>query len=164
LYGTTRQDVVNLGTRDLTEQTQKAQRGLDFALARKGLAGGSADVDLNRELQSDAAKGATNVYRSGVAAENQFRTADETARQNAINTILGGADAGTALQSATSALAQNARDIAGRDYGGAAGEAFSSLGDIIGSRAQANAAAAAAKRYSDYRLSEAKGTSGKVTN
>lgn len=111
---------------DLSRQRADADRKLRFSLARGGLAGGSADVDAQRNLGEEFQRGTLQAEQRVQSAVAGLQQADEQTRQNLIGLAQSGADVGTAAQRAGAALQQNAQG------------AFSTagaLGDVFGQTA-----------------------------
>jgi hypothetical protein len=116
-------------TTDATEQKQKADRNLKFSLARNGLTGGSAAVDLNRVAGQEFNKGlvtAENKAQSGLAA---LKSQDEASRASLISQVqsgLGITDATQRAQAGTATALQAAQ----------ADALSGGLGDIFGTTAK----------------------------
>lgn len=116
-------------TTDANEQKLKADRQLKFALARSGLTGGSAAVDLNRVAGQEYNKGlvtAENKAQSGLAA---LKSQDENARASLISQVqagLGATDAAARAQAGTATALQAAQSDA----------LSGGLGDIFGTTAK----------------------------
>lgn len=93
---------------DLDKQNTIAARNLKFALGRSGNAGGSLQIGEGKQLGEDYLKGTIEATRRGNAASAGLRSSDEQTRQALIAAAMGGLDATTASQQASSALRSNA--------------------------------------------------------
>lgn len=101
--------------KDLGEQKVRVDRQSRFAAARRGVTGGSSEIDMKR-------RNAQNYLRALVGGENRaqasvakLRSQDENSRQSLINSIYSGMDATTAAQRGQSQMASNI-DMAMSDF------------------------------------------------
>lgn len=81
----------------------KAKRNSDFALARRSLAGGSAETDANTELDTDRNLGATRISDAVHRAVNDMINQREQERLNAYGLVQSGAGE-AAINAAASGL------------------------------------------------------------
>lgn len=109
----------------LDKQKTDADRNLNFALARQGLTGGSADVDASANLARQYNEGVLKSERAASGAAAGLRTQDQQSKQSLIGLAQSGLDATTASQQAL--LNQRAA----LDNAMAQGQA-ASLGDLFG--------------------------------
>lgn len=102
-------------TKDLGEQKALVDRKSKFAAARRGVVGGSSEIDMKR-------RNSRNYLRALVGGENQaqaslarLKQSDEGARQRLINLIYSGMDATTAANRSQGQMAANI-DMAMSDF------------------------------------------------
>lgn len=151
LYEKTRTDTLGLLQADIDEQELAARRGTKFNLARRGLTGGSADVDLFAELgrkRDDAVRKAVNAAEG---AATGFRASDEQARMNIIGQIASGLDAATAAENARRSMDASAAAASGASKGAAIAGAFGGVGDIWASAREADEISRAQALYGGMR-------------
>ena len=111
-------------TTDLDRQKGDADRALRFALARSGLTGGSTQVDQQRRVTDDYAKGLLQVEQRAQGFGANLSAADQDARARLIGLATSGLDSTTAAQQSAAAMRSNLE--AGRS------EAFTAgLGDLF---------------------------------
>ena len=110
---------------DLDRQKGDADRSLRFALARSGLTGGSTQIDQQRRVTDDYAKGLLQVEQRAQGFGANLSAADQDARARLIGLATSGLDATTAAAQSAAAMQSNLE--------AARSDAFmSSLGDIFG--------------------------------
>jgi len=118
-----------LGER-LNRDKQQADRDVRFAMARNGLAGGSADVDANRALSEKYQEGVLEATRTAMGRGAQLRSQDQQAQQNLIALAQSGMDATTAAQQASESMRVNLAN-AKADMGQQTfGDMFSQFADL----------------------------------
>lgn len=110
---------------ELGRQKNVADRSLKFAMARNGLAGGSASVDANRTLGENYQQGVLNAERLAQGATANLRNSDEASRQNLISQVAGGLSLTSGASQSASALQNNLQAAQG-------GLQASNLGDVFG--------------------------------
>lgn len=115
---------------DLDRQHDISGRRTKFALARSGLSGGSADIDLNRQLAEDYLRGLLEVDRRANSAASGLRAQDTATKTSLFQQILGGLDATTAATEASRALQQNVSLAKSDAYQQGLGDLFGGFGDI----------------------------------
>lgn len=111
---------------DADRQQQDAARGLRFAVARSGQAGGSFDADTNARLAETYKRGIIEADRRAQAAASNLRAQDQQSKQQLFALAQSGLDSGTAQAQAMQALRQNLEQ-------GRATANENSLGDLFGS-------------------------------
>lgn len=116
-------------TGDLNKQKSDTDRELKFALARSGQAGGSTQIDQNRNVAEDYTKGLLTVDRKARGAGAQLEASDEDARARLISLATTGLDATSAASMAASAMRTNL------ESGRSAAE-LQGLGTVFGSGLQ----------------------------
>jgi hypothetical protein len=92
---------------DLNEQKANTDRQLKFALARGGLTGGSTQIDQQKTVGKDYAKGLLNVDRKARGAGAELEASDQDARARLISLATSGLDATTAASMAASSMRSN---------------------------------------------------------
>lgn len=130
LYADQKKAVYDINALDVNKQYGEAERQNRFGLARSGLAGGSADVDSNAELQERTNKGLLQATGLGDSAASDLKVADERSRQSLISMAQSGIDTGTAQTMALNQLNATQQSAAG-DRAGA------SIGGLFGDMSQA---------------------------
>ena len=130
LYDDQKKAVFDINALDVNKQYAEAERQNRFGLARSGLAGGSADVDSNAELQERTNKGLIQATGLGDSAASDLKLADERSRQSLIGMAQSGIDTGTAQTMALNNLNATQQSAAG-DRAGA------SIGGLFGDMSQA---------------------------
>jgi len=110
LYSTIQGDASARLLDKLNKDRTSTERGSRFQLARQGLSGGSADIDLNTQILDRYNEGALEAGNAALASANQARSADEQTRTNIINNIRNGLAESDAISSAYSALSNNANE------------------------------------------------------
>jgi hypothetical protein len=141
-----------------------AERNARFNLARRGVLGGSSEVDIMGDLSSDRSLGATRVDEAVRRAAADLETAREQERLSAIGLVNSGA--GDSAVTAAQRGLQNA--FASRSSAQKAdltGDLFGAGANAIAAQNMSEAEAALAARYRD-RLStffQPRSTSGRVT-
>ena len=92
---------------DLDRTHGENQRQLKFANARSGLAGGSVDVDTNRQLAETYLRGIAEAERMAQTSGASLRAEDQSAKQGLFSQLLAGADTGTAATNAAQMMQNN---------------------------------------------------------
>lgn len=145
-------DVQALNLDALQKQREDEQRQLEFALARRGLAGGSADTFLGGRLQDRFNEGAQKAAQIGDQAAQQARAQDEATRANIIAQVQGGLSQGSAVQNALSG-GQSAIDRASSDFATQRlGDVFAGFADQLNAGAANKAVAAARSKFQQNRF------------
>ncbi|GAB3054091.1 hypothetical protein [Stenotrophomonas tumulicola] len=117
-------------TGELDRQKEQADRSLKFAMARSGLAGGSAAVDANRRLGEDYSRGVLDSERLAQGALSDLQAADETSRQNLISQVAGGMSLTSGANQSALAMQNNLQSAQGRLSADALGDVFGGLSDV----------------------------------
>lgn len=115
---------------NLDRQKATADRSLKFAMARNGLAGGSASVDANRRLGEDFQQGVLSADRLAQKAVNDLRNADEQSRLNMISLAQSGGDMTTGGMRAAQQLQANLAGANSQLNADSLGDVFSGIGTI----------------------------------
>lgn len=109
LYSTIAKDATDNALFSLNKDKDVTERDARFSLAQSGLAGGSRDIDLNKDILDTYQQGVLRAGEIGSSAGNNARTADDRTRVSLINNIRAGLDEGSATQQAYEAMRNNAR-------------------------------------------------------
>lgn len=107
LYNQTQEDTRNYYMQDLDKQSKAALKTNRFSLARRGLSGGSRDLDMRQKHQEEYDRGVLDIAGRADDSANQFRMTDEDKRLNLLSRIQQGMDAVTAQDSAISGMKLN---------------------------------------------------------
>lgn len=111
LYSDVSGDVSEYLTDDLDRQKTDAERVARFALARRGVRGGSSDLDTQEDLLENYNEGVMKVQNRAADTAARLRTSDEDARLNLINRIQSGMNGNAAIQSAQTQMRNNVDSI-----------------------------------------------------
>lgn len=95
------------GNADLNEQQSLVDRQSKFSLARRGVIGGSSEIDTRRRNRKRYIQALIGNESRAQSAVGRLRQSDENSRQNLINMIFGGMDASTGAQRASMAMRGN---------------------------------------------------------
>lgn len=134
-YASHRANVMGLNQEELDRQKREAERQLTFDLARRGVAGGSADVDERAQLLERYNRGVADVSRHAEGAASGLRSADERAKLGLIRDAQTGIDTGTAQRLALDSLSSNLSEAS-------AGAQMQGLGNLFADLAYMNRAKA----------------------
>jgi len=108
LYSTISSDTTNNLLTDLTRERDTTQRELRFDLARKGLTGGSRDIDASKDVLDTFLQGKLKATNLGLQQANSARVADDNTRTDLITRIRAGLDEGNAIQQSFEGMRNNA--------------------------------------------------------
>ena len=105
------QDFIN-STRGFLQQDLNREKGINdrqlkFALARSGQAGGSTDIDQNRNLSEAFLRATVEGERRAQGAGQSLRAADQEAKLGLFNQAVGGLDMTTSSSNALRSMQQN---------------------------------------------------------
>jgi len=163
-YGNTSQYVKDYYTLDLTDQRDVADRQSKFSLARRGVVGGSSDLDTQSTILGDYNKAVLNIGNRADGAVTDLRQADETARLNAINRIYAGQSADGVVQSSLQQLQNNINDTKANSTAAALGQVFAQYGGYLNNQAAQRGQNSAYQNYSNgYRNHNPVPYSGRVS-
>lgn len=112
LYSKIGTDTTNNILTDLNKERDITQRELNFDLARKGLAGGSRDVDASKDVLDTFLEGKLKATNLGLQAGNNARVSDDNTRTDLITKIRAGLDEGNAIQQSYEGMRNNAAQAA----------------------------------------------------
>lgn len=131
---------------DLRHTYDRAARNNRFALADRGLLGGSAQIDTEAELGRDNTLGATRVEDEVRAAVAGLRNQRESERLNATGLVAAGAgeDAVRGAQAGLTRAVENANAVRRT---GIAGDLFTQGADQVAAGQNANAGALGYQQY-----------------
>jgi hypothetical protein len=116
-YAAYNNNLSNYYTGQVNQQEAVNARNLGFAMDRSGLAGGSAAVDSNQQLQKDYTQGLLNASQAATAGTSALEQSDINAKNQLIGLAQQGNFTGAVPQS--TAMAQNASLGAAQNYGSA---------------------------------------------
>lgn len=114
---------------DLNDQKAVADRQLKFALARKGQAGSSTQIDRAKQLGKDYQRGVLDVDRQAAGVGANVSAADQDARARLISLATSGLDATTGAAQASQALRSNIEATRSTSMAEGAGNFFGSVSD-----------------------------------
>lgn len=106
-YGDYLQALRDRYTADLTDQSALVDRQSKFKLARRGVIGGSSEIDTQRRNRKAFIQALIGNESRAQSSVGRLRQNDENSRQNLINMIFGGMDASQSAQRAQSAMRSN---------------------------------------------------------
>lgn len=112
LYQKFATDAKNLQVADLNKERDVASRDVSFDLARRGLTGGSRNIDADREIGDSFAKGLLTAENNAQGIANQAEQSDEKTRVNLISGIRGGMSDADAVTAALNSMSNNANQAA----------------------------------------------------
>lgn len=110
LYGKVAADSRALQLDDLTKDRGLAERDVGFDLARRGLTGGSRQIDTGREIEDQFNRGVLTADNNAQSVANTARINDESTRVSLMNSIRSGMGEADAASSAFAAMQNNAKD------------------------------------------------------
>ena len=116
---------------DLDRTKGITDRQLKFSLARSGQAGGSTDVDQNRNLSELFLRATVEGERRAQSAGANVRAADQEAKLNLFNQALGGLDMTTASSNSLRALQSSIATNRNIQSEGNFDAFFSDFGDLF---------------------------------
>jgi len=147
LYTTVGDDTRKYYSSQLAEDSESAQRQLEFQKARNGTYGSSQGIDLNTEYQKRYDRGLLDVANRADTASSSMRTNDEQARLGLISKVAAGIDQGSAVSSAMSQLQSNLDNSRNEAMTGRMGNVFS---DLIGGYTAGQTAAGIQQAKAQY--------------
>lgn len=136
-YAAHRDNVLEYNMDAHEEGATDAARNLKFALARKGLSGGSAHVDAKTRLDGNIADQALSIGRFADQSANNLRSADERSKQTLITQAQTGLDANTAGDQALSNMQFNLDQASADTTYGGIGDLMSNIALLNQQNAQA---------------------------
>lgn len=125
LYDDTKKSVFDNLMRQVNEQGDVAGRQASFSLARRGLTGGSADVDAHSALDKERTNAVLRIGNQADSAASNLKSSDETARLQLIDRIHGGMSADQAITSANIAQSNAAESAKSEALASSLGQVFS---------------------------------------
>lgn len=123
---------------DLARQQKEITRQGKFSLARSGLTGGSAAIDLGRDIEREAARGAVDAERQARSGEADLRRQDEQTRTQMISLAQSGNNIGNAAAQTASALRANLEGARSSNMTKGLGDVFGGTAAVIKNRRDAN--------------------------
>ncbi len=128
LYAQARDDVRDYFMNDLNRQRTDTERTARFGLARRGVIGGSSELDVADNILEQYNRAVLDIGNRADATATRLRAADEQARLDLISRIRGGMSADNAIQSAMSTLQTNIDSARENAMAQALGQVFSDYG------------------------------------
>lgn len=111
MYSGIGNDVSDYLTDDLNDQYETAERSGRFATARRGVRGGSSELDLIDNQQESFDKGVLEVSNRADGASNAMRSSDAKTRLDMTQRILSGMSGDAAFASAQQSMMDNSDEI-----------------------------------------------------
>lgn len=118
-------------TTDVRKQQQETARQAKFGLARSGLTGGSAAVDIGTTLGDEFTKGLLTAEQQSQGALADLRGQDESTRQSLLALAQTGLAPGTAAARASESISANIAGARSRALTEGVGSVFGGTADII---------------------------------
>jgi hypothetical protein len=106
-YGDYLQALRDRGAADLSDQSAIVDRKSKFQLARRGVIGGSSELDKQRRNRKALIRATIGNERNAQVGVGKLRSADENSRQSLLNMIFSGMDASTAAQRGSASMRSN---------------------------------------------------------
>ena len=147
IYSKVAQDAKALQTEDLQKDRSLAEREVGFDLARRGLTGGSRQIDVARDIQDQFSRGILAAENNAQGVANSLQQGDERTRVSLINNIRSGMNEADATSAAFNAMSNNANEAENQARGQNIGGFFDSIRSAAQSRAQTDAYEKAMQRY-----------------
>lgn len=156
LYSKIAADSKALQLDDLGRDRGLAERDVGFDLARRGLSGGSREIDTSREIGDQFNRGVLTADNNSQGVANDARMSDEKTRINLINSIRSGMSDSDATSAAFNSMQNNANQAANNAKTQNIGGFFDA---IRGSANQYQQADAQQKAFEKYRTGGGSGGS-----
>lgn len=123
--------VTQRNLQSLNQQQTDANRNLNFAMARQGLTGGSADADASARQEQLYNQGVLNATQAGQQASSSLQAADQQSKNSLIGLAESGLSATDASNQALDALQANAQNAQSQATAQSVADAFGGLGDYF---------------------------------
>lgn len=123
--------VTQRNLQSLNQQQQDANRNLNFAMARQGLTGGSADADASARQEQLYNQGVLNATQAGQQASSGLQAADQQSKNSLIGLAESGLSATDASNQALDALQANAQNAQSQATAQSVADAFGGLGSYF---------------------------------
>ena len=140
-YSQVRQNNLNLMMDDIGRNRDDAQRAVRFGLARSGLAGGSVDIDANRQITDANQRSIIQANQLADAQVAKMRSDDENTRADLISRINAGMDADSAAAAAALRMALNRQQALSEPSSKLLNNLFAGIGNAWNQYQFANGAA-----------------------
>jgi hypothetical protein len=121
----------------LNKQQADANRNLNFAMARQGLTGGSADADSAAQQERLYNEGLLKGNEAATSAAAQLRASDQQQKQNLIGLAESGLDATSAANQGLESMQTTIQNAMANAQAQDIGDAFSGLGSYFQNSQQA---------------------------
>jgi len=132
---------------DLNRQKADTDRQTKFAMARGGLAGGSASRDIGKRVGEDFVRGVTEAERKTQGVGANLRLQDQESKSNLLAMVRSGLDMTTAQSQAAASMRNNLDAGRAQSTADGLGNMFGQFSDIY-KRSQENKAKRDAEMYS----------------
>ncbi|MDP3164366.1 MAG: hypothetical protein Q8N06_02765 [Hydrogenophaga sp.] len=147
LYGKFASDAKALQLDDLTKDRGLAERDVDFDLARRGLFGGSRQIDTDREIEDQFNRGVLTADNNAQGVANTARMNDESTRISLMNSIRSGMGEADAASAAFNSMQNNAKDAETQARNQSVGGFFDAIRGAATAGQQASAYEKEFKKY-----------------
>lgn len=111
----------------VNQQKVDADRQLNFAMARQGLTGGSADADASARLMRDYNKGVLKGQQAASSAAAGLKAQDQAQKQQLIGLAQSGLDATTAANQSLTGMRTNLEQAMAQGQAQGLGDLFGGL-------------------------------------
>ena len=129
-YDLVRQNSLNYAQNDISQNKADAERTVKFGLARKGLTGGSVDIDQQSNLADAYSKSMIQANQLADAQVAKLKSDDEGTRADLISRINAGLDADSAATTATQTMALNREQALSEPVSNSLNNLFSGIGNL----------------------------------
>ncbi len=151
LYAQAQQDSKNLMLHQLDRQRQDTTRSAMFNLARRGITGGSNDVNTNARILEDYNKGLLTAGNKAQTVGDNLRLQDGRTKNNLIAQARSGLSMTQAVQQALQGAQQNTAFATQSAQAQSIGNAFSNIAAANNGYQQAQGNTAANRLYAQNR-------------
>lgn len=147
LYGKVAQDAKSLQLADLTKDRSIAERDVSFDLARRGLTGGSRQIDAGRDITDQFNRGVLTAENNAQDVANRARQGDEKTRVNLLSGIRSGMSEADAVTAALTGMSNTAQQAASEARSQNVGGFFDAIRNAANSRAEEDGYKKAFEKY-----------------
>lgn len=126
-YGDFEKAIQSYNLNQLNQQKTNADRQLNFAMARQGLTGGSADADASANLTRQYNEGVLKGQQGAASAAAGLKSQDQAQKQQLIGLAQSGLDATSAANQATTGMQTNLDSAMAQSESQGLGDMFGGL-------------------------------------